>query len=178
LAAALMNRLDLGLYKSEARGPGRYWGDDGEGTQGIVHLVYKDRASRVYYLEGTHHSRLLPNLSGKAVVLLRMNPVQDAQGLPSMDTTIVSYARLDNRLLSGVLTLIRPLVGSTVYRKLTKGIETVHRLGIEFRQHPERVLAEATDPPAFDLDDVAFLKEALTGGHGSAGMPTKGAAGR
>ena len=36
VAAALINRLDLGPYKSEGRGPSRFWGDDGEGTSGIV----------------------------------------------------------------------------------------------------------------------------------------------
>ena len=69
LAAALINRLNLGLYKSEARGPDRFWGYDGEGTEGVVQLVYQDRTSRIYYLEGSHESRLLPNLAGKAVVL-------------------------------------------------------------------------------------------------------------
>ena len=78
LAAALIKRLDLGLYKSEARGPGRFWGDDGEGTKGIVQLVYQDRTSRIYYLEGSHDSRLLPNIAGKAVVFLRMDSVTDA----------------------------------------------------------------------------------------------------
>jgi len=29
------------------------------------------------------------------------------------------------------------------------------------RQHPHRVLFEATDPPAFPDEDIAFLKQAL-----------------
>lgn len=161
LAAALINRLDLGLYKAEARGPGRFWGNDGEGTGGMVQLVYQDRASRIYYLEGTHHSRLLPNMSGKAVVLLRVNPVKEPSGAESMDSTMVSYTKLDNRILSGLVSLLRPLIGGTVTRKLAKGVEVVNRLGLEMRQHPDRVLFEAADPPAFPSDDVAFLKEAL-----------------
>jgi hypothetical protein len=161
LAAALINRLDLGLYKSEARGPGRFWGHDGEGTEGIVQLVYQDRTSRIYYVEGSHDSRLLPHITGKAVVFLRMNPVRDANGLESMDSTMVSYTKLDNWILSGLVSLLRPLVGGTVTRKLTKGVETVNRLSQVMRQHPDRVLAEAMDPPALPADDVAFLKEAM-----------------
>lgn len=161
LAAALINRLDLGLYRSEVRGPGRFWGNDGEGTEGIVELVYHDRTSRIYYLEGTHHSRVLPNISGKAVVLLRMSPVKEAQGPGAMETTIVSYTKLNNRLLSGLMTLLRPLIGSTVTRKLAKGVDVVNRLGLEMRLHPNRVLFEAMDPPAFPPEEVAFLKEAL-----------------
>jgi hypothetical protein len=161
VAAALINRLDLAPYKAETRGPGRWWGNDGEGTEGIVELVYHDRSSRVFYLEGTHHSRLLPNLSGKAVVFLRMNPTKDSNGIESMESTMVSYTKLDNRVLSGLVSLLRPLIGGTVTRKLAKGVDVVNRLGLEMRQHPDRVLFEATDPPPLPAEDVAFLRGAL-----------------
>jgi hypothetical protein len=161
LAAALINRLDLAEYKAETRGPGRWWGDDGEGTEGIVQLVYHDRTSRIYYLEGTHRSRLLPNLSGKAVVFLRMSAVKEPSGLESMQNTMVAYTMLDNRVLSGLASLLRPLVGATVVRKLAKGVAVVNRLGLEMRQRPDRVLFEATDPPPLPDEDVAFLRHAL-----------------
>lgn len=161
LAAALINRLDLGLYKSESRGPGRFWGTDGEGTEGIVQLVYQDRASRIYYLEGEHRSRLLPHLTGKAVVFLRMNSVDEANGREAMDSTMAAYTRLDNRILSRLVSLLRPLIGGVVTGKLRKGVETVDRLGLTMRRQPERVLFEAMDPPALPDDDVAFLKGAL-----------------
>jgi hypothetical protein len=161
LTATLINRLGLGLYKSEARGPGRFWGDDGEGTKGIAQLVYQDRTSRIYYLEGSHDHQLLLNLTGKAVVFLRMDPVKEADGIDAMDSTMATYTKLDNRILSGLASLLRPLIGRTVTRKLGKGVETVNRLSLLARQHPDRVLFEAMAPPAFSDDDVAFLKQAL-----------------
>ena len=167
LTAALINRLDLADYKAEMRGPGRWWGNDGEGTEGMVQLVYQDRAIRVYYLEGTHRSRLL-NVSGKAVVFLRMGTVKEPSGLEAMENTLVVYTMLDNRVLSGLASLLRPLVGATVIRKLRKGVDVVNRLGLEIRQRPERVLFEATDPPPLPDEDVAFLKQAL----GGKGLPS------
>ena len=161
MAAALVNRLNLGLYRAEMRGPGRYWGTDGEGTEGIVELVYEDRASRVYYLEGSHDSRFLPRITGKAVVLLRMNQVKDSNGVEAMDSTLVSYTRLDNRLLAGIVSLLRPLTGSAVTRKLAKGVDTVNRLSEVMRQQPDRVVSEATKSPGLSSDEVAFLKHAL-----------------
>jgi hypothetical protein len=161
LAAALINRLDLADYKAEARGADQWWGSDGEGAEGMVHLVYRDRTSRVYYLEGTHRSRLLPNLSGKAVVFLRMAVVREPSGREAIENTLVVYTMLDNRMLSGLASLLRPLVGATVSRKLTKGVDVVNRLGLEMRHRPERVLFEATDPPSMGDDDVTFLKAAL-----------------
>ncbi len=168
VAAALVNRLELGLYKAETRGPGRYWGDDGEGTVGLVELVYQDPRHRLYFLEGSHHSTLLPHLTGKAVVMLSLATVKDAAGQEAVETTLVSYTRLDNRVLAGLVSLLRPLVGRTVSRKLMKGVDAVNRLGMEMRRHPDRVLFEATDPPPLPPEDVAFLKQAL------AAMPRAG----
>ena len=161
LAAALINRLDLADYKAETRGSGRWWGSDGEGSEGIVELVHAESTTRIYYLEGTHRSRFLPNVSGKAVVFLRMNAVTDPNGLPAMESTLVAYARLDNRFLSGLASVLRPLIGSTVNRKLAKGVDVVNRLGLVMRQRPDRVLFEAADPPPLPDEDVAYLKEVL-----------------
>ncbi|TKB94017.1 MAG: hypothetical protein E8D41_05575 [Nitrospira sp.] len=161
LAAALINRLELGLYTSEVRGPGRFWGNDGEGAEGIVQLVYQDRTARVYYLEGSYDTRLLPNLAGKAVVFLKMDSVHDADGMEAVHSTMVSYVKLDNRVLSGLATLLRSLIERTVNRKLSKGVETVNRLSRLMRQHPDRVLFKAMEPPAFPDDEVAFVKQVL-----------------
>ncbi len=174
MAAALINRLDLGLYKSEARGPGRFWGNDGEGTSGIVELVYQDRANRIYYLEGSHKGILLPHVTGKAVVFVRMNPMKDGQGHDAVETTLVAYTKLDSRVLAGLVSLIRPLVASTVARKLTKGVDVVTRLGHEMRHHPDRVLFEATDPPSLPDEEVAFLKTILGDGRTSGKSPATG----
>jgi len=162
MAAALINRLDLGLYKAEERGTHRFWGDDGEGTSGIVELVYQDRTNRIYYLVGSHESTFL-QITGKAAVFVRMNPVKDAQGEDAVETTLVAYTKLDSRMLAGLVLLIRPLVGSTVAQRLTQGVHTVNRLGQEMRQRPGRVLFEATDLPALPDDQVAFLRQALQG---------------
>lgn len=161
IAAALINRMDIAPYKSEARGPGRFWANDGEGTEGMIELVYQDPTDRIYYVEGTHTSIVLPDINGKAVVLIKMHPAQDGQGNDTVETTLVAYAKLNNRVLAGLVSLIRPFIGSTVARKLTKGVNVVNRLGQEMRQHPDRVLFEATDPPSLPSDEVAFLKQAL-----------------
>jgi hypothetical protein len=90
-----------------------------------------------------------------------MKSVVEPNGAEAMDSTVVSYTKLDNRILSGLVSLLRPLVGGVVTGKLRKGAETVNRLGLVMRQHPERVLFEAMDPPALSDRDVEFLKKSL-----------------
>jgi hypothetical protein len=161
MAAALVNRLDLGLYKAAMLGPGRFWGSDGEGTEGVVELVYEDRATRMYYLEGFHDGTLLPQVTGKAVVLLSIRPVKESNGADAIETTVVSYAQLNSRVLSGILSLIRPLVGRVVIGRFMKGFATADRLSQVMRLDPDRVLFEATDPPSLPDEEVAFLRQAL-----------------
>ncbi|MCC6966161.1 MAG: hypothetical protein IT391_07735 [Nitrospira sp.] len=168
MAAALVNRLDLGLYKAELRGAQEFWATDGEGTEGVVWLLLQDRDTRIYYVEGTHDGRFLPRVSGKAVVLLRVQSVTDSRGIESIDSTMVSYLRLDNRFVSGLLSLLRPLIGNVVNRQILKAFDAARRLGGAMREHPEQVLFEATDPPGLPDDEVAFLKEALARLHDSA----------
>jgi hypothetical protein len=161
MAAMLINRLDLALYRAEAFGSHRYRGNDGEGAEGVLELAYQDRTTRMYYLEGSQDGRVLPHLTGKAVLFLRMTPVKSANGTDAMDTTMVAYTRLDNRMLSGVVSLLRPLVGGTVTRKLVKGVETVNRLSRVMREEPERVLMEAADPPGLPEEEMVWLRAAL-----------------
>ena len=174
MAAALVNRLDLGLYQAAARKPDRFWVTDGEGTEGEVESVYQDRTTRIYYLEGSHNGTFLPQMTGKAVVLLRMRPVKDPKGTEAVETTVVSYIQLDNALLSGLLSLLRPLIGKVVTRQLMKGFDAANHLSQVMLQHPDRVLFEATDPPALPDHEVAFLKQALSTLHEAASsIPTK-----
>ena len=172
MGAALINRLELGPYKAEERGAARFWGDDGEGASGIVELVYQDRNNRIYYVEGSHESTFLPNVRGRAVVFVRMNPVKDGQGKDAVETTLVAYTKLDSRLLSGLVSLIRPLVGSAVARKLMKGVDSVNRFSQVMRQEPDRVLSQAAKPPALSSDETAFLKQVLENlSHSSGAAP-------
>ncbi|MDF0665787.1 MAG: hypothetical protein P0119_06890 [Nitrospira sp.] len=161
--ADMIRRLHLGRYRSEARGPGRFWGDDGEGTKGIVELVYEDPTSRIYFLEGIHEGRLLPHVTGKAVVFLRTGAMRDANNNETTNSTLVAYTKLDNRFLSGLVSLLHPLVSKVVTSRLQKGVETVDRLGVVMRLDPERVMSELANPPALPEHHVAFLKQTLMG---------------
>jgi hypothetical protein len=176
MAAHLVNRLDIGLYKATAYAPNVFWGSDGEGTEGVVHLVYRDRFTRIYYLEGRHDGTFLPSVTGKAVALIRIQPVQEVNGRDAVETTLVAYLRLNNRFLSGAMSILRPLIGQVVTRQFMKAFHAADRLSEVMRQDPDRVLFEATDPPSLPDEQVAFLKRLLSNpgvtGHVTESMQT------
>ena len=152
-------------HEAEQREQGEFWATAGEGTEGIVPPLLRDPATRIYYVEGSHDGRFLPRVSGKAVVLLRLHPVTDNRGVESIDSTMVTYLRLDNRFLSGMLSLLRPLIGNVVNRQILKAFDAARRLGGAMREHSEQVLFEATDPPGLPDAEVAFLKAAIAALH-------------
>ncbi|HSA61879.1 MAG TPA: hypothetical protein VLE03_06535 [Nitrospiraceae bacterium] len=161
MTATLVNRLGLAPYQAAMRGTDQFWGNDGEGAEGLVHLIYQDFFARIYYLEGDHVSRFLPRISGKAVILVRMNPIRESNGADAVDTTLVSYLRLDNRFLSGLLSLIRPFIGGSLTRRLVRAVEVANRLSQEMQQHPDSVVQAAVAAPSLPPGDIAFLKEAI-----------------
>lgn len=166
VAAALVNRLELGLHRAELRGE-RFWVSDGEGTGGTVQLVQETRAGeqvvRLYYVEGTHDGRWLPGLDGTAAVLLWMRPVLLPTGLAAIETTVVAYIRVNSRFMSGLLSLLRPLVGRVVMRQVGKAFTIADAFARLARTEPARVLAEAVDPPPLDDDAVQTLRRELAG---------------
>jgi hypothetical protein len=115
----------------------------------------------MYFAEGSHDGRLLPRVTGKALVLLRLQSVRDNHGIESTDSLLVAYLRLDNRFLSGLLSLLRPLIGHVVNRQVLKAFDAARLLGGAMREYPEQVLFEATDPPPLPEQEVAFLKQAI-----------------
>jgi len=163
MIATLVNRLGIGPYRAEMRGPDEFWVNDGDGMEGVVHLLHQDRRARIYYLEGFHDSAMFPRVYAKAVVLLAVDPVKEPQGTQSVDTMLVTYTRLDNRFLAGLVSAIRPLVGNAVTRKLLRGFEAANRLAQAMIEHPDWVLREAMTPPALESGEVAFLKQSIAG---------------
>ena len=88
--------------------------------------------------------------------------MRDASGNEATDSTLVAYTKLDNWFLSGVVSLLHPLVDKIVTSRLQRGVETVNRLGVAMRQDSQRVLSEAAKPPSLPEAQVAFLKHALS----------------
>jgi hypothetical protein len=163
MIAALVNRLGIGPYRAETRSPDAFWVNDGDGTEGVVHLLYQDRRARIYYLEGFHDSSVFPRVHAKAVVLLAVEAVKEPQTISSVDTILVTYTRLENRFLAGLVSAIRPLVGNVVTRKLLRGFDATNRLAQVMVEHPDWVMREAMAPPPLGTEEVAFLKQAIAG---------------
>lgn len=157
LIAALTERLGLGAYQFTAREMNQFWVNDGEGTQGLLTLVYQDPTHRIYHIDGYHEGQIFPMVRAKAAVFMTILPVTTAEGLPAVQTSLMAYTRLDASLLAGLIRVLRPLVGEAVTRKLSRGFEVTNQLGAAIAQDRERVAQQASLVPWLSTTELQTL---------------------
>jgi hypothetical protein len=139
LMAALVRQLELGAYQFSARGPNQFWADDGDGTQGLLARIFRDRARRIYFIDGFHEGRMLPMVKGRAVIFLHYTPAV-ADGRPAVDLSLIAYTKLNDPVLSAMVFLLRPLIGEAVTRKMTHAFDVTTELSTIMAREPGRVL--------------------------------------
>lgn len=157
LIAALIERLGLGAYQFTAREMNQFWVNDGDGTQGLLTLVYQDPTHRIYHIDGYHEGQLFPMVRAKAIVFMMILPVTTTEGLPAVQTSLMTYTRLDASLLAGLVRILRPLVGDAVTRKLSRGFEVTNQLGAAIAQDREQVAQQASLVPWLSTTELQTL---------------------
>jgi len=143
ITASLVQSLGLASYQFTGRGDHQYWVNDGDGTQALLSLVHRSEGTRIYYLAGYHEGRVFPRVHAKAAVFLRMRPVVTKTGRSVVENTLISYTRLDDPWLAGVVRILRPLIGGAVTRKLSRGFQVTTQLGTLIADDPDRVAQQA-----------------------------------
>jgi hypothetical protein len=150
ITAALVERLGIGTYRFVPRGSGQFWVEDGDGTEGLITLVQRVGGLRIYYIEGNHRGQIWPVVHATAVVFMKIQPTPEKTA--SVSTSLISYARLEDRFLRGLVWLLRPLLEDAITRKLTRGFEATYLLGQRIAEEPDRIVAEI---PTLPFDDTA-----------------------
>lgn len=161
LTAALAQRLGIGPYQASERGPNQFWLNDGDGTQGLLSLLHRDSTTRIYHVDGFHEGRVFPMVKAQALIFMLMRPTQNQGADDGVETTLVSYVKLESRLLSALVVLLRPLVGEAITRKLARGFEATNQLGRLIAQDAAKVVRDAETPPLLSQADLDSLKQAL-----------------
>jgi len=157
LIATLTERLGLGAYQFTTREQNQYWIDDGDGTQGLLALVYQDATHRIYHIDGYHEGRTFPMVRAKAAVFMHITPIMTPDGYPAVQTSITAYTKLDDSLLAGLVRVLRPLIGDAVTRKLSRGFEVTNQLGGAIAQDRDRVARHVSMIPWLNPNESQSL---------------------
>jgi hypothetical protein len=157
VTAMLMQRMGMGSFQIMEKGPNRYWVNEGDGAEGLLFLVFRDARTRIYYIDGQHRSTLFPTIRARTAIFLRIIPEHAAPGQSTVLTSVVSYTRFEESMLSRLMHLFQPLVTRAVNRTIMKEFSMTHRLGILIVEQPQRILREAAGLSEITLDDRQAL---------------------
>ena len=161
LSSALARTLGLAGYRITPAGPSAFQGDDGQGSEGLITLLYQDTTRRVYHMQGRHHGLVIPLIRGEAVILLDYHVTMGADGREQVETRITIYSRIDNPVIAELVKIFQPLLRKVVNDKLAQGFLVVHSLGELMAADPEQVFRQAEALPDADKADLDVLKSLL-----------------
>ncbi len=89
----------MGVTKVSLRktGPSSFHLDDGNGTVGDLHYIYRSPTQHVIFCEGTYTGSLFPRpIRGRCLISLRSTPHQEAQGRALVQCKLDSFVQMDN----------------------------------------------------------------------------------
>ena len=161
LAAALARHLEVASYRIVRAGPNSFQGDDSQGSEGLIELLYRDSVRRVYHMRGSHRGNIFPVITGEAIILLNYRASPSGDGRESVETRITTYSRLDNPVLATIVRALQPLLRNVVNDKVAEGFLSAHKLGELMAMEPERVYRVAEGITEVDKNDIEALKALL-----------------
>ena len=169
LTAALVRTLGIGQYTIDRVGAQGFQGADGQGSEALVELLYKDSTQRVYHIQGTHHGRVFPLITGEAIVTLTSQTRSGNDRKASLETRIRVYSRLDSPMLATLVKVLRPFLRGVINGKLIGPFLAVQRLGELIAADPEQVYRQAETMVELDKAELETLRVLLMPARSPAG---------
>ena len=160
LSSALARKLGLAEYRITRVGATTFQGDDGQGSEGLITLLYQDSTRRLYHMKGNHHGKVIPMITGEAIILMDYHVKTGADGREQVETRITSYSRIDNPVIALLVKIFQPFLRSVVNDKVAQGFLAVHSLGELMAADPEQVYRQAeavSDADKADMDALRVL---------------------
>jgi len=144
LAASIVREHGIAPYVISMRGPRQSWADDGDGTVGLITETVREDGRRVYYGDGTHHSRLFPDIRAEAVIVMEMGPQPRRGCSEHVRSTFEVYVRLRNPVLARMVSVL-PFVRKTIVRKFSKAFLVADQVGRLIAKTPQAVVWDVRD---------------------------------
>lgn len=160
VGAALARLQGLGAYRVRQVGPRVFEGTDGEGAFALLRIIAETPGVRVFHARGRSEMRFFPDVSGEALVLLTTR-YEETEGGDLARGQLTVYARLDNRILGTLLSLVIPVVGWLLDRKIAKAFLSESRAVEGLARDPEAVLERLAESEPGLGADVVTLRSLL-----------------
>jgi hypothetical protein len=126
-------------------GPSSFQLDDGHGTTGTIHYLYRSPTQHVVYCEGSYVGSLLPRaIRGRCILSLRSVPIRDADDRAYVQCRLDSFVQLDNAGVEVFAKTFQNLIGGIAdhnFRETTNFAAKVSEAAEETPENIHRIAA-------------------------------------
>lgn len=134
--------------------------DDGWGAKGYFAVVHAEPGARVMYARGHFEHPLLPNIHGRAVVVIEYDFRRTAEGRTAVATAVTGYVALDSRFLGLAGKLAGPLAQGKADLEARRLLKVFARVSRAIEERPDEVyeqLQQRSDVPRQELEEFHQL---------------------
>jgi hypothetical protein len=130
--------MGISQMVAERVGPYAWKGNDGQGTQSQVELVYGTDELHLLYGEGFYEGPLLKRkVAGRCVLLLRSGYGMAANARAQVSNRLDVFLAIDNVGAELIAKTLQPLVGSTADTNFTESAKFFSKLSQTAENNPE-----------------------------------------
>lgn len=130
--------MGISQMVAERTGPYSWKGDDGQGTQSNIELVYGTDETHLVYGEGFYEGPLLKRkVAGRCVMLLRSGYGLGQDNRAQVSNKLDVFIAIDNVGAELIAKTLQPLVGSTADTNFTEAARFLGKLSQTAEQNPE-----------------------------------------
>ena len=132
--------MQISQMTAERNGPFSWKGNDGQGTQSNVELVYGTDELHLVYGEGFYEGPLLKRkVAGRCVVLLRSGYGLGQDNRAQVNNKLDVFIAIDNVGAELIAKTLQPLVGSTADTNFTEAANFISKLSQTAEKSPDKM---------------------------------------
>lgn len=161
-ATHVARALRVARYRIWRTGEGLFL-DDGWGAKGHFEVVHVEQGIRVFYAHGHYEQRLLPNIRGRAVVVIEYGFSRTGEGGETIAAVITGYVMLDNRALRLIGKLAAPVAQAKADREAQQLLKVFARVSRAIADSPDRVYDELRRRPDVPRQELEEFRRLLPG---------------
>lgn len=152
-ATRMTGALKLARYRIRRTANGMML-DDGGGVRGDFDVVYRAPGKRMYYARGVRRQPVLPDIHGKAILLIEYEFLRPRQAKPLVATAATAYVKFDNSFVQLIGRLGSALFQARADREARQLLQTFARLAHAIEERPAWVQEQLRQRPDISQQEL------------------------
>ena len=155
VAVSIWRVMGISEMKMWQTGPQEYEGDSGDGSTGVIDVVYRSAEENMLICEGQYQSPILKKpIKARSLVLLKTSFIKETDGTIYVTHRADMYVAFPSQTVETVAKVLSPVTGSMADRTFTEMSLFLRMMSLAMTRRPNWV-----DQIAGQLEGVADLRK-------------------